>query len=149
MKVSLLFLRTMVSEYILIAEDDEDDRLLLMSAFRDISSKKKLVFVENGIELVDHFGMYDKGVTRELPALLIVDLNMPRKNGREALSELVYRDYFRHIPTVIFSTTGNEIDRSRCHELGITGYFVKPSNYVNLLEVVRKFDELAETSIRS
>jgi CheY-like chemotaxis protein len=134
----------MEREYILIAEDDEDDRMLLTSAFRDIASKKEIVFVQNGIELVAHFGEFEKGARRNLPTLLVVDLNMPKMNGREAISEICDREYFRNFPTVIFSTTGNEIERSRCSELGIAEYIVKPSNYHTLIDVVRKFEGLSD-----
>jgi CheY-like chemotaxis protein len=136
----------MTREYILIAEDDEDDQLLLGSAFREVASDRDLVFVANGIELIEHFKKFDKGLIRQLPSLLIVDLNMPRKNGREAISELIDKDYFRNFHTVIFSTTGNELEKSRCRELGIDHYVVKPSNYVTLLDIVAGFRDLADSS---
>jgi CheY-like chemotaxis protein len=135
----------MTSEYILIAEDDEDDQLLLVSAFSEISNRLELVFVANGIELLEHFRKFDKGLVRKLPSLLIVDLNMPRKSGREAISELLGKDYFKNFPTIIFSTTGNEHERSRCMELGVQEYIVKPSNYSSLLDIVGKFRKLAES----
>ncbi len=129
--------------YILIAEDDEDDQLLLTSAFSEVQTSAKLVFVENGIELLDHFRSFDEGGVRELPALLIVDLNMPKKNGREAIRELVQKEYFRKFPTIIFSTTGNELERERCRQLGITDFFVKPSNFQRLKQMVTQFKDMA------
>jgi CheY-like chemotaxis protein len=68
---------------------------------------------------------------------------MPKKNGREALTEIVQKDYFRRFPTVIFSTTGNELERTQCRALGINDFFVKPSNYSNLLGIVGQFLEMA------
>jgi len=129
--------------YILIAEDDEDDQYLLSSAFKDLESNIELVFVQNGIELINHFAHVDEG-KYALPSLMIVDLNMPKKNGKEAIRELLAKTYFRHFPTIIFSTTGNEIERTRCAELGVNEYVVKPSNYRSLLEMVSKFQELAQ-----
>src|SRR5690349_21733479 len=107
------------TRYILIAEDDEDDQLLIVSAFRDISSNFQIRFVNNGLEVLDHFKKYDEGKESMLPQLLILDLNMPRKTGREALSELRFKPYFSEFPTVIFSTTGNEYERLSCKELGV------------------------------
>lgn len=132
-----------MSRYILIAEDDEDDQFLLVSAFREISEDTRLVFVENGIELINHFQKFDTGDISTLPSLLIVDLNMPKKNGKEAIRELIGKNYFRSFPTIVFSTTGNEIEKSRCRELGIDDFFVKPSNYESLLSIVSQFNEMA------
>ncbi len=130
--------------YILIAEDDEDDQFLLVSAFKEIAPETELVFVGNGIELIAHFANYEQGNIPRLPILLIVDLNMPKKNGREAIKELSVKEFFRSFPTVIFSTTGNENEKRRCRELGVDGFFVKPSNYSSLLLIVKKFRELAQ-----
>ena len=130
--------------YILIAEDDEDDQFLLSSAFNEVLNDTQLVFVENGIELINHFKKFEEGLV-ELPALMIVDLNMPKKNGKEAIKELVDKSYFRSFPTIIFSTTGNEMEKSRCKELGIDDFFVKPSNYNSLLNIVSHFKEMVET----
>jgi DNA-binding response OmpR family regulator len=133
-----------MSKYILIAEDDEDDQFLLSSAFREISEGTELIFVENGIELLEYFKRFDEGTVNSLPSLLIVDLNMPKKNGKEAIRELIDKNYFRSFPTIVFSTTGNEIEKSRCRELGIDDFFVKPSNYDSLLSIVTQFKAIAE-----
>lgn len=129
--------------YILIAEDDEDDQFLLSSAFNEVLNDIRLIFVENGIELINHFKKFEQGLV-ELPSLMIVDLNMPKKNGKEAIKELVDKSYFRSFPTIIFSTTGNEMEKSRCKELGIDDFFVKPSNYNSLLNIVSHFKEMVE-----
>ena len=129
-------------KYILIAQDDEDDQFLLSSAFKEISKETELVFVENGIELVDHFRKYDEGIIN-LPALLIVDLNMPRKNGKEAIRELMNKTYYGSFKTIVFSTTGNEIEKMKCREMGINDFFVKPSDYTTLLNVVTEFKKMA------
>jgi len=134
------------AKYILIAEDDEDDQFLLACAFKEISADTQLVFVENGIELIEHFKNFDLGIIDYLPALLIVDLNMPKKNGKEAINELRFKEYFTSFPTIIFSTTGNEVEKTRCREMGINDFFVKPSNFKQLLSIVSKFREMAEST---
>jgi CheY-like chemotaxis protein len=133
--------------YILIAEDDEDDQFLLRLAFQEIGGNTELVFVENGIDLINHFKKVDKG-DEKLPSLLIVDLNMPKKNGREAIKELSEKEFYNNFPTVIFSTTGNDLERTRCQELGISNFFVKPSSYNHLLDLVHQFTRIASDSMK-
>lgn len=129
--------------YILIAEDDEDDRMLLKSAFVETSENIKLIFVENGVDLIDHFNQIENGSIENLPSLLVLDLNMPKKNGKEVLAELKEKEYFSLFKTVIFSTTSCESEKSTCTDYGIAGYFVKPTGYKALLEIVNNFKMLA------
>lgn len=136
----------MMKDYILIAEDDEDDQFLLKSAFSEINYHVDLVFVNNGIDLLNHFKEIDKGSISKLPLLLVVDLNMPKKNGKEAIRELCVKDYFRDFSTIIFSTTSNDAEKNKCRELGVTNFFVKPSNYKDLIEVVNTFKSMAISS---
>lgn len=136
----------MMKDYILIAEDDEDDQFLLKSAFSEINYHVDLVFVNNGIDLLNHFKEIDKGSISKLPLLLVVDLNMPKKNGKEAIRELCVKDYFRDFSTIIFSTTSNDAEKNKCRELGVTNFFVKPSNYKDLIEVVNTFKSMAVSS---
>ena len=136
-------------KYILIAEDDEDDQFLLRLAFKEVSEGSNLVFVQNGIDLLNHFKAIEQGLIVGLPSLLIVDLNMPKKNGREAIKELSKKkDIYTQFPTIIFSTTGNEIERSRCEELGISNFFVKPAEYNQLVLLVTQFKEIENTFLQ-
>lgn len=136
----------MMKDYILIAEDDEDDQFLLKSAFSEIDYQVDLIFVNNGIDLLNHFKEIDKGYISKLPLLLVVDLNMPKKNGKEAIRELCVKDYFRDFSTIIFSTTSNDAEKNKCRELGVTNFFVKPSNYKDLIAVVNTFKNMAVSS---
>ena len=138
----------MIKDYILIAEDDEDDQFLLKSAFGEIDCDIDLLFVNNGIDLLNHFREFDNGTISRLPLLLVVDLNMPKKNGKEAIRELSARSYFRDFTTIVFSTTSNDAEKNRCRELGVNDFFVKPSNYKDLIEVVNTFKKMAGTGER-
>lgn len=133
----------MNKDYILIAEDDEDDQFLLKSAFKEISYDMNLIFVSNGIELLNHFRNFDSGSIEKLPSLLVVDLNMPKKNGKEAIQELSEKKYFKDFATIVFSTTSNDTEKNKCKELGVNDFFVKPSNYKDLMELVTTFCALA------
>ena len=103
-----------------------------------------LLFVNDGVELLDHFQKIEKKETDKLPSLLILDLNMPRKNGREALAELIYKPYFKSFTTTIFSTTSNESEKQKCIDLGVMHYFVKPTSYDQLMSIVSVFIGLSK-----
>lgn len=128
-------------DYILIAEDDEDDRMLLKAAFVETSEDIDLVFVEDGVELIEYFNRIEQAEGR-FPSLLILDLNMPRKNGKEVLSELSTKAYYSRFKTVIFSTTHCETEKGNCQDYGIAQYFVKPTGYKDLLKIVDVFKTL-------
>ena len=132
-----------MAPYILIAEDDEDDRLLLMSAFQESKMSEKIIFVTNGVEVLQHFAKIETENLLPFPALLILDLNMPKVNGKQVLSELNLKSYFHDFSTVIFSTTSCENEMQNCMDLGISKYFVKPTGYKALLDVVNQFCALA------
>jgi CheY-like chemotaxis protein len=123
--------------FILIAEDDADDRFLLQAAFEENGFTDKLQFVENGVEVVEYLQSIntDKSEKR-FPRFILLDLNMPKKDGREVLRELKQHPDFKKIPVVIFSTTNNEQEMRRCYELGANSYITKPNSFESLLKTV-------------
>lgn len=123
--------------FILIAEDDADDRFLLQAAFEENAFKDHLHFVDNGVEVIDFLqSLIDKGDEKNLPRFMLLDLNMPKKDGREVLKELKQHPQLKKIPVVIFSTTNNEQEMRRCYELGANSYITKPNSFENLLKTV-------------
>jgi two-component system response regulator len=126
--------------YILIAEDDADDRFLLEAAFNENNFTDKLFFVENGVEIIEFLENIIKNNTdNPLPRFILLDLNMPKKDGREVLKELKQHPELKKIPIVIFSTTNNESEMRRCYELGANSYITKPNSFENLLKTVAAF----------
>ncbi len=124
---------------ILIAEDDADDRYLIQTAFTEKGYSEKIDFVENGVELLKYLEniSYDKrGEVKNFPGFILLDLNMPKKDGREALKELKQHPVFKKIPVIVFTTTKNEVEIKRCYELGANSYVVKPISFDALLQVV-------------
>lgn len=124
---------------ILIAEDDADDRYLLQSAFSEIGFPEQIDFVENGIEVFTYLNNIYTSSNMEvkaLPGFILLDLNMPKKDGREVLKELKQHPVFKKIPVIVFTTTKNEIEIKRCYELGANSYVVKPITFDALLKVV-------------
>jgi CheY-like chemotaxis protein len=123
---------------ILIAEDDADDRFLLKTAFDESGFTDNLHFVENGVELIRHLKLLKEDLTNTIavPNFILADLNMPKKDGREALKEIKEDEFLRKIPVVVFSTTGNENEKRRCFELGAHSYYTKPVSFRGLLDMV-------------
>src|SRR4051812_32332642 len=130
----------MTKPFILIAEDDIDDRMLLIAAFEEGNVKIDIEFVGNGGELLDYLDAADTG-RNALPRFILMDLNMPKKDGRETLKELKQHPVFKKIPVIIFTTTKNEMEINRCYELGANTYIVKPDSF----EQLRKIAEALNT----
>ncbi|MEZ5856594.1 MAG: response regulator [Hyphomicrobiaceae bacterium] len=125
---------------ILIADDDADDRMLIEDAFRESRLSNPLHFVENGEELL-HFlrgeGKYaDRGHIK-LPRLILLDLNMPKMDGRTALKHLKADPELRRIPVVVLTTSKAEEDILRTYDLGVSSFITKPVTFQGLVEVVR------------
>ena len=123
----------MNGSFILIAEDDIDDRMLLQTAFEESGIKNRIEFVGNGSELMDFLYKEEK---YGYPRFILLDLNMPKKDGRETLKELKQHPMFKKIPVVIFTTTKNESEIIRCYELGANTYVVKPDSFESLRKIV-------------
>jgi CheY-like chemotaxis protein len=126
--------------FILIAEDDADDRFLFKTAFEEKGYDDDIEFVENGIELLKFLYTIEekKPGERQYPSFILLDLNMPKKDGREVLKEIKQHPEFKKIPVVVFTTTNSENEIRRCYELGANTYVVKPVSFDSLLKVVEE-----------
>ncbi|MFD1141312.1 response regulator [Larkinella insperata] len=120
---------------ILIADDDADDRMLIEQAFRENNLTAKLYFVEDGEELIDFLLQRDPYGSVTRPSLIILDLNMPRKNGIQALREIKANEQLRQIPIVVLTTSTAEEDILRTYDLGVSSYISKPFDYSTLLDI--------------
>lgn len=122
-------------KYIIIADDDEDDQLLMRSAFEEINYKGELVFVSDGLELKSHvISASEKGT---FPHLVMMDLNMPKKNGREILAEFAENDKLKNLPVIILSTSQAPFDINSSYLAGASSYLIKPSTYIDLVKMVQ------------
>lgn len=125
---------------ILMADDDPDDRAMTKEAFEEARLANDLRFVEDGEELLDYLnrrGKYAEPAKAPLPGLILLDLNMPRKDGREALQELKADPRFRSIRVVIMTTSKAEADIVRSYNLSAASYITKPVTFEALVDVVR------------
>ena len=125
---------------ILMADDDPDDRLMAEKALHEYRLKNGVFFVEDGEELMDylhHRGKYADASQYPLPGLILLDLNMPRKDGREALAEIKADPKLRRIPVVILTTSKAEEDILRSYDLGVNSYITKPVSFQGLAEALK------------
>jgi len=125
---------------ILMAEDDADDRLLAKDAFQESHVANDLHFVEDGVELLDYLhrqGVYTDLADAPIPDLILLDLNMPRKDGREALQEIKADPRLRRIPVVVLTTSKAEEDVLRSYNIGAASFITKPVTFEALVEIVK------------
>ena len=125
---------------ILMADDDEDDVLLTKKALLRGKLLNPLYTVRNGEELLDylfHRGEYSDPARAPRPGMILLDLNMPKKDGREALKEIKSHEDIRDIPVVVFTTSKAEEDIYRSYKLGVNSFITKPVTFENLIEVMQ------------
>lgn len=122
--------------YILIAEDDADDRFLMQKALEEVGKDIRVEYVENGVELVEKLNGIRSAQTFQYPGFILLDLNMPKMDGREVLKNIKSNPDFKKIPVVIFSTTKNQLEVQRCYDLGANTYIVKPVNFDSLVQAI-------------
>jgi CheY-like chemotaxis protein len=125
---------------ILMADDDDDDRMLAQEALEECRLANDLRFVKDGEQLMDYLfrrGDYADPDSAPRPGLILLDLNMPRKDGREALREIKAEAEFRQIPVVVLTTSKAEEDVYRSYDLGASSYITKPVTFDSLVEVMK------------
>ena len=127
---------------ILMADDDADDRLLAKDALAETKLPGELHFVEDGEQLLDYLhrrGKYATGqhASAPRPGLILLDLNMPKKDGREALREIKSNPDLRKIPVVVLTTSKADIDISQIYDIGANSFISKPVTFDSLVKVMR------------
>ena len=125
---------------ILMADDDPDDRLMTQEAFAECRLRNPLKFVTDGEELLDYLNRrapYDDDQAYPMPGLVLLDLNMPRKDGREVLREIKADPRLQSIPVVILTTSKAEEDVVRSYKDGVKSFISKPVTFAALIDVVQ------------
>ncbi len=125
---------------ILYAEDDPEDQMLVRDALEESRLANKMDFVSDGEELMDYLkrrGKYTDLSGHPLPGLILLDLNMPKKDGREALIEIKSDKDLRRIPVIVLTTSAAEEDIIRSYDLGTNSFIIKPVTFESLVEMVR------------
>ncbi len=133
---------------VLVADDDADDCLLIKDALIDIGLDWELRFVGDGIELMEYLESCERQESQgnnSFPDLIVLDLNMPRKGGREALREISAHPRFHKIPIVILTTSDEPQDIALCSSLGAKLFITKPNMYTEWLEKVEGLKQFVHT----
>ncbi len=125
---------------IVIAEDDEDDYMLTLEALSEAGITSAVTWVKDGEELMEYLHEWEESVGQKnrkaRPGLILLDLNMPRKDGREALQEIKANQGLRKIPVVVLSTSKSESDIDHSYELGVNSFIQKPVRFNEFVEMV-------------
>jgi two-component system response regulator len=125
---------------ILMAEDDPDDRYLTREALAESRIANELYFVEDGVDLLDYLnrkGKFSDPLTSPKPGIILLDLNMPKKDGREALKEIKENPDLKRIPIIILTTSNAEEDVLKTYNLGANSFITKPVTFNGLVNVIK------------
>jgi len=125
---------------ILLVEDNPADVLLTRSAFEDFKITNTLHIVDDGVEALEFLRGQGAFAGSPRPDLIMLDLNLPRKNGREVLAEIKADPALRHIPVVVLTTSRSEQDILEAYDLHANCYIVKPVGFVNFVEAIRSLN---------
>ena len=125
---------------ILVADDDADDRMMIQEAFEEALLSNPVDFVKDGVELLEFLRGENEHADRNdqaLPGIILLDLNMPRMDGRTALAEIRRDPKLRRIPVVVLTTSQAEEDILRTYDLGVNSFITKPVTFEGLVQVVQ------------
>ncbi len=121
---------------LLIAEDDSEDRILIREALEEAQLDSSYTFVKDGQELVDRLYRRQRRETPDLPVLILLDLNMPRKDGRRALADIKNDPMLRAIPVIVLTTSCDEEEILQAYQIGVSTYMRKPASFDKLTEMI-------------
>ena len=133
---------------VLLVEDDPGDVLLIREAFEDNKVHNRLHVVSDGVEAIDFLRKQGENGQAPTPDLVLLDLNLPRKDGREVLAEIKSDPGLRSIPVVVLTTSKAEEDVLRSYKLHANAYVTKPVDFERFIEVVRQIDEFFVTVVK-
>jgi CheY-like chemotaxis protein len=133
---------------VLLIEDDPGDTLMIREAFADNKVRNTLACVTDGVRAMEYLRRAGEFADAPRPDLILLDLNLPRKDGREVLAEIKQDDDLRTIPVVVLTTSQAEEDVLRGYELHANAYVTKPVDFDRFIEVVRKIDDFFVTVVK-
>jgi CheY-like chemotaxis protein len=128
---------------ILLADDDEEDRELARDALQDSRLANEMRFVYDGQDLLDYLRHQGRWAGKEAPrpGIILLDLNMPKKDGREALAEIKADESLKRIPIVVLTTSKDEADVLSTYDLGVSSFITKPVTFGGLVDVMKTWTQ--------
>ena len=133
---------------LLLVEDSEPDVRLTIEALREAKVKNRLWVVEDGVEAIEFLRQQNNHADAPRPDLILLDLNLPRKDGRQVLKEIKSDDSLKRIPVVILTTSKSEEDVLRAYDLHANCYITKPVDFNRFMEVVKSIEDFWLTVVR-
>ena len=133
---------------VLLVEDDPGDTLMIREAFEDNKVRNRLTCVTDGVQALEFLRREGKHAAAPRPDLILLDLNLPRKDGREVLAEIKADEDLRTIPVVVLTTSQAEEDVLRSYDLHANAYVTKPVDFERFIQVVRQIDEFFVTVVK-
>ena len=133
--------------FILIADDDQEDRYLMHIAFEEIGRSNDIYLVENGLQV---FSYLENSIAQtNMPSLIVLDLNMPILNGMETLTRLKAHSVYKNIPVIMFTTSIHEVEKAKCLEIGAADFIKKPARFQQTISTAKYLHESAIESRES
>jgi Response regulators consisting of a CheY-like receiver domain and a winged-helix DNA-binding domain len=132
--------------FILVADDDQEDRFLLHTAFVEIGCSDEIYLVENGMQVFNYLDTSD--MEHRTPALIILDLNMPVLDGMQTLSRLKSDNRYRDIPVIIYTTSVQEVEKAKCLEIGAADFIKKPAQFNQTVSTAQFFHEFGMAAVK-
>jgi two-component system response regulator len=129
----------MENKTILIIEDSQDDKDLILRAFKKSNVQARIVVLQDGAEAIDYMqctGVYKDKATFDIPDIILLDLKLPKIDGKEVLETYRNDSFFRLIPIIILSSSGERNDLNDCYALGANSYIKKPIDFKHFLEII-------------
>jgi len=133
---------------VLLVDDDPGDTLMIREAFEDNKVRNRLTCVTDGVQAIEYLRREGQHAGVPRPDLILLDLNLPRKDGREVLAEIKADDDLQAIPVVVLTTSQAEEDVLRSYKLHANAYVTKPVDFERFIEVVRQIDEFFVTVVK-
>jgi CheY-like chemotaxis protein len=136
---------------ILVAEDDNDDKLLIIKAFQKILPKENIICVPDGEALLQYLNRdspFDQIENYLVPDIILLDLNMPRKDGKTALAEIKSHEEFKKIPVIIFTTSNLRDDIEITYKLGSSSFITKPGSFTDLVKVAKEIENYWSNTVK-
>ena len=124
---------------IVIVDDDADDREIIRDAFVSSIEEQDYIFMENGDRLLEYL---EQETEAAIPSLIMLDLNMPGKDGRETLKEIKTNDKYQHIPTIVFTTSSSYRDKQTVYDMGANCFITKPDTFNKLVDLTNCISKL-------
>jgi CheY-like chemotaxis protein len=135
-------MKTKKTFHILIAEDDDDDKLLIIKAFQKTLYKENIICVSDGEELMNYLQKTSNSENAlfPIPHIILMDLNMPRKDGKTTLQEIKTHEEYKKIPVIIFTTSNLKEDIQMTYKMGSSSFITKPGNFKDLVKITQEIN---------